>query len=103
MSNNKQDRKQTVGDLCLTACRRILSQFQQIKEAIRAEFTKRFGVDEHLVRLALNEAEAQAFETGYPQLVFPLLAQEKAHEVLRWQRHQDVVRRRSTPSLSLSV
>ena len=64
--SNKQDLKQTVGDFCLTACKRILSQVQQIKDGIKAEFIKRFGVDEHLIRLALNEAEAQAWETGYP-------------------------------------
>ena len=44
-----------------------------------------------LVRLALTEAEALAAQTGYPHLVFPLLAEEKVQQVTRWQERQHAV------------
>ncbi|HMJ91349.1 MAG TPA: hypothetical protein VK530_16120 [Candidatus Acidoferrum sp.] len=50
---------------------------------------------EHLnvLRLAVNEAEAIAWSTGLPQLVFPVLAVEKAQAALAWHRRQRAVRR----------
>ena len=44
-----------------------------------------------LIRLALTEAEALAAQTGYPHLVFPLLAEEKVQQVTRWQERQQAV------------
>lgn len=46
-----------------------------------------------LAELALKEAEALAFQTHIPLLVFPVLAEEKVHAVRRWQRRQDSLRR----------
>jgi hypothetical protein len=37
-----------------------------------------------LLRLAAGEAEALAWETGWPMLVFPLLLEEKIAEVRRY-------------------
>jgi hypothetical protein len=39
---------------------------------------------ELLVQLALNEAESLAWETEYPQLVFPALAEEKIATLSDW-------------------
>lgn len=44
------------------------------------------------VQLTLNEAEALARETAVPELVFPLLAEEKLAQLSRWQRRQARVR-----------
>jgi hypothetical protein len=77
---------------CVNSCRNVLAKIKQLKEKIVAEFREQFGAPEPLLRLALNEAEALAWETDYPQLVFPLLATEKAHAVARWQVRQRVVR-----------
>lgn len=46
-----------------------------------------------LAELALREAEALAFQTNIPLLVFPVLAAEKVRAVRRWQRRQDFLRR----------
>jgi hypothetical protein len=50
-------------------------------------------VDAHqkLLRLAVNEAEALAYETDYPHLVFPALAEEKAQQVAAWETRQQVI------------
>jgi hypothetical protein len=47
----------------------------------------------HLLRLALNEAEALAWETGVPHLIFPTLAMEKVRSVADWQSRQKLVQR----------
>lgn len=46
-----------------------------------------------LAELALKEAEALAFQTAVPLLVFPALAEEKIRTVRHWQRRQDSLRR----------
>jgi hypothetical protein len=39
---------------------------------------------ERLIRLALNEAEALAAQTGVPELVLPALAEEKVAALKKW-------------------
>ena len=45
----------------------------------------------HLLRLALNEAEALAWQTDFPHLFFPQLAAEKVRTVAAWQRKQQAI------------
>jgi hypothetical protein len=80
---------------CLACCQKILAQIKTAKEAIFAESLKVLDEQEHLLRLALNEAEALAWQTTYPHLVFPTLATEKVQAVVTWKRHQQFVRRTS--------
>jgi hypothetical protein len=80
--------RQRVGKACLSSCRKLVAQMRRAKDAIRAEFNGTFQAQEHLLRLALNEAEALAWQTDFPQLVFPDLAMEKAQEVAAWQAKQ---------------
>jgi hypothetical protein len=47
----------------------------------------KFELPERLFRVALNEAEALAWETEYPQLVFPSLAEEKIEAMSAWYDH----------------
>jgi hypothetical protein len=47
------------------------------------------GQQSRLVRLALNEAEALAWQTQFPHLVFPSLAEEKVRAVLLWHERQE--------------
>ena len=51
----------------------------------------------HLIRLALNEAEALAAQTGVPELVLPALAEEKVTTLRRWAVRQELLRNRSQP------
>jgi hypothetical protein len=50
-----------------------------------------------LARLALNEAEALAWQTGVPHLVFPELADEKIRELAAWRERQMAVWGGRTP------
>ena len=77
---------------CVASCRKLIAQIQKTKAAIVAEFREAFGASEQLLHLALNEAEALAWQTEYPYLVFPTLAMEKAQAVANWQRRQRSMR-----------
>jgi hypothetical protein len=77
---------------CGASCRKIRAQIAGVKEAFFAEASRAFSAPEQLVRLALNEAEAAAWQTKYPHLFFPTLAAEKIREVADWNAHQQSVR-----------
>jgi hypothetical protein len=80
---------------CRPACRKIRTQIAGVKEAIFAEYSRVFSAPERLVRLALNEAEAAAWQTKYPHLIFPTLATEKVRAVAAWNVRQQSVRENS--------
>jgi len=69
-------------------CRKVPAQIRAAKNAIFAESFDALPAQERLLRLALNEAEALAWQTAYPQLVFPALAAEKVQAVITWDRRQ---------------
>src|SRR5687768_12954300 len=60
----------------------------QSRKAVSSEHASHFGSDSQWLRLALNEAEALAWQTDYPHLVFPGLAEEKTAAALAWKRRQ---------------
>jgi hypothetical protein len=70
----------------LAACAKLLAQLHKAKTAIADEFS--FQTPQRLLRLALNEAEALSWQTGFPQLVFPTLAREKAQALVDWHLRQ---------------
>ena len=73
--------------------RERLSNFiRDIRSEILFELSPK-SVDElqHL-KLALNEAEALAFSTPFPGLMFPALASEKIKSWSEWQRRQNGLR-----------
>jgi hypothetical protein len=74
--------------LCLRSYRMILAQIRKARDAIFAEARGTLDTHERMLQLALNEAEALAWQTEYPHLVFPALAAEKVHAVADWNRHQ---------------
>ena len=94
---NENPRSPTTGGTfkraCLAKCQKMLAQIAKVKETILAESRDTLKAQERLLRLALNEAEALAWETTYPHLVFPDLAMEKVQAVASWNRHQSSMRR----------
>jgi hypothetical protein len=74
--------------LCLRSCRKILAQIRKAKDAIFAEARGTLHTHERMLQLALNEAEALAWQTEYPHLLFPALAAEKVNAVADWNSHQ---------------
>jgi hypothetical protein len=65
-----------------------MAQIRSVRETILAEARETVQVQERLLRLAVNEAEALAWQTMYPQLVFPNLAMEKIQGAEQWNRRQ---------------
>ncbi len=78
-------------DLCRRSCQKVRAQLGKIKNAIFAEARDGIGDYERMLRLALNEAEALAWQTAYPHLLFPILAAEKARAVANWVKHQQQI------------
>src|SRR5580765_7983369 len=81
---------------CAASCQKLMAQIEKAKNTIMAEFREMRETHERLLRLALNEAEALAWQTEFPQLVFPTLAMEKAQAVATWSAHQQSVRRKES-------
>jgi hypothetical protein len=73
---------------CLNASNAVRNRIQSAKEKIFQQHDSAFQGQERLLKLALNEAEAIAWQTDYPHLVFPSLALEKAEAAVSWQRRQ---------------
>jgi hypothetical protein len=80
---------------CAACYQKALAQITAAKAVILAESKQMLAVPERLLRLALNEAEALAWQTTYPHLVFPMLAAEKTQAVAAWNSTQQAVRRSS--------
>jgi hypothetical protein len=80
----------------LALCRQIVAQIRNAKAAILAEFRDGLEEHRHLLRLAVNEAEALAWQTDYPHLLFPALAAEKARAVATWHLRQRSLREMNT-------
>lgn len=78
----------TLAGVCLGSCQKLVAQIERTKNAILGEFLATLEAHEHLLRLAVTEAEALAWQTDFPLLVFPTLAREKAQAVVAWQTRQ---------------
>ena len=93
-SNNQEvSQNQVCGHtVTLGACQRVLAAIEQAKNQLKAQFTNLREDHEHMLHLALNEAEALAWQTMYPHLLFPALAEEKVQAVNTWAARQSSVR-----------
>ena len=73
---------------CLRCGKQILAEVRKVRESILAEARETVRVQEHRLRLAVNEAEALAWQTLYPHLLFPSLATEKIRGATAWENRQ---------------
>jgi hypothetical protein len=90
-NTNKTLTEQTITDRCVQSCKALLAGIEQTKNKIADEFRETVASHQNLFQLALNEAEALAWQTDYPQLVFPTLAVEKVQAVAAWRARQQFV------------
>ena len=81
--------------VCADSCKKLVARLRKYKTSLLREFGQNAFNQQHLVQLALNEAEALAYDSGFPLLTFPLLAREKAEAVSAWRLQQQTVRRTS--------
>jgi hypothetical protein len=72
----------------VASCEKFAVAIEQAKEGLVQEFGGQLAGHESVLRLALNEAEALAWETNYPHLVFATLAMEKAQAAANWENRQ---------------
>ncbi len=84
--------------ICSQTARQVLEAIPQIRSLIEREFARLQAQQPHIFRLTLNEAEALAWQTGFPQLVFPTLAAEKIRAVADWNKRQQVLRSQESPA-----
>ena len=89
-------RHRTVVGICRGSCHKLVAQIERTKNAILNDFRATLAAHEHLLRLAVTEAEALAWQTDFPHLVFPTLAMEKAEAVVAWQTRQQFTHRVSS-------
>src|SRR5215831_1953609 len=89
----KENTHSDLAALCLDSCRKLLNRIERAKQAVLDEFHETMDAHNQMVRLAVNEAEALAWETDYPHLVFPALAEEKAQQVTSWEARQREIKR----------
>ncbi len=75
--------------------RELARQLAEVKRALVREFGSAISGQGQLLSSALNEAEAIAWQTPYPHLFFPALAEEKAAAVNQWAARQRRVRHAS--------
>jgi len=75
-------------NVCVTSYQKLTARIQRAREQLVTELRETRQVSERLFKLALNEAEALAWQTEYPHLVFPALAVEKVQAVATWERQQ---------------
>jgi hypothetical protein len=78
--------------VCLNSCDSIRRALARIRGAVLNEYAHLAGEHARLLRLALNEAEALAWQTEYPHLFFPALAVEKAQSAVSWHERQRALR-----------
>src|SRR5437870_4211610 len=87
---------------CLAMCKKVINRVQQAKNTLLSEYRDLFVGQEHSLRLALIEAEALAWETEFPHLVFPDLALEKVQSLASWRQRQSAVRNNNQPIHALA-
>ena len=94
-SKNSSETKRKRAERCIQATRSrdLAVQVASIKNGLIREFGIALGGHREVLKSALNEAEAIAWQTPYPHLVFPVLAEEKAVAVNRWAARQRNVTR----------
>ena len=88
--------EQTIARHCAQSCKKLLAGVENATHRIAKDFQEASESQEKLFQLALNEAKALAWQTGYPHLTFPALAMEKVQSVTAWQARQDLLYRRRT-------
>lgn len=80
--------------VCGLCYERLLRRLADIRGEVESEFARATAGYEKLLSSALNEAESLAWQTPYPHLFFPELAEEKAVAVRQWAAHQRAVQAR---------
>ena len=94
-NKENQTSSQTLAGACLDSCRKLVAQVERAKKNLKAEFRQTFAAHEQLLAHVINQADALAWQTEYPHLLFPTLALEKVQSAVRWQERQRLILKNS--------
>lgn len=86
----------TAAQACIASCQKLTAQGERLKASLLNELKESFSVPEQWFRLAVEEAEALAWQTEYPHLLFPTLATEKVQAVADWNTRQQFIRQKNS-------
>ncbi len=92
---NVESGSHTFVQACLRSCRRLANEVRRIRRSVVQDFTNAPREMRQAVESALNEAEAVAWQTPFPHLFFPVLAEEKVATAERWAGRQQMIRRQT--------
>jgi len=92
-SSNENNVAPKFTSACIEQCRKLAAHLAAVRESLIAEFAESYEISERLLQLAVKEAEAIAWDTEYPHLVFPALALEKVRVAANWDERQRAIRR----------
>lgn len=87
MNTNNKNIVKIVPDYWAASSQKLVVGIWRAKQKLVSQFQGATELPKRLVQVALNEAEALAWETEYPQLVFPALAEEKIAAISAWYGH----------------
>lgn len=99
----ENDQQLSATNSYLTCCQKLVARLDNAKAGIVNEFRDKLADYSHLLELAVNEAEALAWETDFPELLFPSLALEKANNVAAWNSRQQAIRQSTAAKLALAA
>lgn len=71
-------------DSTVASGQKLIVGIERTKQNLAVRFLDQSELPERLFQVAMNEAEALAWQTGFPQLVFPTLAEEKIAAMSYW-------------------
>lgn len=80
---------------CLKSCDKVIDRIKETKAAILAEARGNAHAPDLMLRQAVAEAEAIAWQTAVPHLIFPTLAMERVQAVSNWSERQQRVRKQN--------
>ncbi len=90
-NQNNTNNSSSFAAVCLASCQKVAAQVENLKQSVLAEFQDTFAAHGQLLSHVLNEADALAWQTEYPHLLFPALALEKVQAAANWQARQKLL------------
>jgi hypothetical protein len=81
---NTKNILKTAPDSTVASGQKLIVGIERAKQNLAARFVDQSELPQRLFQVAMNEAEALAWETEFPQLVFPTLAEEKIAAMSYW-------------------
>jgi hypothetical protein len=87
MNTQNKNLVKVAPDSWVASGRKLIVGIEKARQELATQHANQSELPQRLFQVALNEAEALAWETEYPQLIFPTLAEEKIAAMSSWYGH----------------